>query len=80
MISLVWDAAGRAVHAHASARAAGIGVIAVMLLLVLIVEREVLRGYGGAAAGARLRAMAPIVLPLLTALVVILGARFGRFA
>jgi hypothetical protein len=80
MISLVLDTAGRAVHAHASSRAAGIGVIAVALVIVLIVERELLRGYGDAASEARLRAMMPVVLPLLVAFAVILGARFGRFA
>jgi hypothetical protein len=78
MNSLVFNAAGRVIE-HISELAPGIGVVVAVLVVLLVVERELLRGYGGPASQARVRATDPIVYPLLVALVFILAVRFGQF-
>jgi hypothetical protein len=78
MTSLVFNSASRVVQHHAAELGAGIGLVAVLLVIFLAVEREMLRGLGGAAAKARVRAVAPILYPLLATFVFILGVRLGQ--
>jgi hypothetical protein len=78
MTSLVFDAGGRIVHHHAGELGAGIGLIAILLVIFIVVERELLRSLGGAAARARVRATTPILYPLLITFVFVVGARLGQ--
>jgi hypothetical protein len=78
MTSLVFNAANRVVQHHPGELGAGIGLIAVLLVIFLAVERELIRGLGGPAAKARVRAVTPIVYPLLATFVFILGVRLGQ--
>ncbi len=79
MISLVLDAARRAVETTWDSRTAGIGLIAVLLAVVLFAQRELIRALSGKNAGARLRATDAFAFPLLLALIFVLGVRFGHF-
>jgi hypothetical protein len=78
--SLLFDAARRALADQGfDARSAGIGIAVVLLLVALVVERELLRGFGGsAAAPARLQALGVVIGPLLVAFAFIVGVRFGH--
>jgi hypothetical protein len=79
VISLVFDAARRALGQPAGELAAGIGVVAVLLAIFVAVERELLRSSRSAVSKARVRATDPIIYPLLLAFAFILGARLGQF-
>lgn len=52
-----------------------VDVTAIVLLLVLLVEQEVVRAYGGASAGSRVRALGVGVVPLALAFAVIVVSR-----
>jgi hypothetical protein len=80
VISLVFDGANRVVQRHVGELGAGIGLVAVLLVIFLAVECELLRGFGGAAAKARVRAVTPILYPLLVTFVFIVGVRLGQLA
>jgi hypothetical protein len=76
--SLINKATEDVLGAHSfQALSATVGVVAILLLILLLVEREVLRAFGGVRAAARVRTLTAASLPLLVAAIAIIGTRLG---
>jgi hypothetical protein len=76
MTSLVNKATQNIIDTHGFEHlSASVGVIVIVLLIVLLIEREVLRAFGGPRAVARVRSLTAASLPLLLVAIAIIVTR-----